>query len=142
MQAPRPLSHPTNSVPMYQPSLTPSTSSNTLAMAGLGDSGSRIINLRDRCNMILRNTPNHPRKSQMKSLAINTETAYLMHSYINEIASASIEEAVLLAKHRNSNMITKDDINLILGKSSLLSYKYRRGIIAFLQLCNATILLT
>ena len=54
----------------------------------------------------------------MKSFKFTNGVAQLIQSYATETTCAVLEEALMLAKHRNGKEITKEDIALVFGKFS------------------------
>lgn len=51
---------------------------------------------------------------------IENQARDLLLEYANELTSAVLEEACLLAKHRKSKEISANDVNLILGMEIIL----------------------
>jgi len=77
---------------------------------------------KDKCNKILKSIAIHQSRKQnttnVKSYSIDNTASSLLSGYMTEVTAAVIEEAASLAKHRNSNVIKKEDVNLILGEAT------------------------
>lgn len=62
------------------------------------------------------------KNNDIKQYRLNKGSMKLFHSYANELTSSIIEQAANLAKHRNSNSINEDDVNLVLGNDRTFEF--------------------
>lgn len=75
--------------------------------------------VKEKCDKLLSDLPMIPGRKALptsKPYTIQDSASSLIFNYVSELTAAVLEDSLNLAKHRKSNEISSDDVNLALSE--------------------------